>query len=317
MMASTKDIKNVAHSVSVRLKSQAKEQGFDYQFLLERYAVERLLYRLSQSDYREKFVLKGGSLFLAWQGKSHRVTRDLDLLGLGTFTIAEMETVFKNIIILPIEIDDGIAFLSESIKGEEIKEDANYPGIRVTLTAKIVAANLKVQVDIGFGDAITPQIELVNYPTLVEMPAPKLQAYPTYTVIAEKFEAMIQLGIRNSRMKDFYDLWFMSRSFSFDGAILQQALKNTFTRRKTDFPTGLPFPLSPAFYSDSDKEAQWKAFANKKTDKIETFDEVLTLPSVIQEISHFLMPVVGASQQNQLFILLWDQQQRQWLASGS
>jgi predicted nucleotidyltransferase component of viral defense system len=197
---------NTGHSVFQRLLNHARAQGEDFNLLLFRYGVERLLYRLSISPYAEKFILKGASLFLVWKGQNYRVTKDADLLGLGPADADHLIGVFRELCRTASVDVDGIEFVPDTVRAIPIREEQHYDGIRVTLEGLLHQARIPLQIDIGFGDAITPAPEKVTFPTLLNAPAPKLLAYPRYTMVAEKLEAMVRLGIANSRMKDFYDV---------------------------------------------------------------------------------------------------------------
>ncbi|HEY5704870.1 MAG TPA: nucleotidyl transferase AbiEii/AbiGii toxin family protein [Terrimicrobiaceae bacterium] len=192
-----------------------------------------MLYRLSQSRYADRFLLKGAMLFRIWTEISHRPTRDLDLLGMGSEEAGEVAAIFREICTVPVEPDE-LEFLVDSVTAKPIREEAVYGGIRVTIEARL--GNVRIQSDVGFGDAVTPGPQAVEFPALLDFPAPQLRSYPTYTVVAEKLEAMVLLGEANSRMKDFYDLWFLSRTFEFDGPTLVGAIRATFNRRKTPLP---------------------------------------------------------------------------------
>jgi predicted nucleotidyltransferase component of viral defense system len=291
---------NVGHSVFQRLRNLAKANNEDFNFILSRYAMERFLYRLSISSHATRFILKGSSLFLVWEGKSYRVTRDADLLGFGSPDLTELQDVFASVSEAVVE-DDGMEFLPKSLKVVEIREGNEYDGVRVTLVGLLNNAKIPIQIDIGFGDAVTPAPDEIEYPTLLDGRPPKLKAYPRYTVVAEKMEAMVKLGLANSRMKDFYDVWLLSRLYSFDGQILAQALKNTFDRRSTSLPVTVPTALSPAFSEDSQKLVQWTAFARKAKSKI----EVLEFSEVIEEITAFVMPVLESLQMEAAFEQRW------------
>ncbi len=301
--------RNPGHSIFTRLQNKAREEGEDFNFVLNRYGVERLVYRLSLSSHARRLILKGGTLFIAWQGRSYRVTRDLDLLATGSNKVADLETIFKELCSMSVESDDGIIFLAASVKGSEIMEADRYLGVRIKLEATLTSARMPLQVDIGFGDVITPKVDKVEYPTFLEMASPQLYAYPTYTVIAEKFEAMVSLGIINSRLKDFYDIWLMSRLFVFEGEILKQAIENTFKHRETLIPEILPVAFTEEFYEASDKRAQWRNFIKSG---IETFGEEIDLKSVVGEIKAFLMPVITALKNNATFSQSWSKQNRLW-----
>jgi hypothetical protein len=300
---------NMGQSVFTRLLNIAKQSGETHQYLLTRYAIERLLYRLSISEYAEQFILKGGTLLLAWQGKNHRVTRDVDFLGIGTSRIADIKQIFKTICLIPT-IDDGVIFLPERMMGEEIMENKRYAGARITLIAQIYSAKQTIQVDIGFGDVIIPRREKLAYPSQLDMPAPQLWVYPKYTVIAEKFETMISLGIINSRLKDFYDVWLMARLFDFEGEILKQAIKSTFERRNRPLPANTPSAFTPEFYADKDRVIQWGSFI--KRDIINQTGEIVTFTEVIQSIQSFIMPVIESSKQDQSFNAIWSKANLAW-----
>ncbi|BAZ10688.1 hypothetical protein NIES4071_25110 [Calothrix sp. NIES-4071] len=258
------------------------------------------MYRLSQSPYKQQFILKGASLFRVWHGEPHRATKDLDLLGYGENEISYLEKVFAEICCIAFN-DDGIVFEQESVKGEKIKEEQEYEGVRIKLTAKLDSISIQVQVDVGFGDAVTPKAEEAEFPAILDMPAPCLLVYPRETVVAEKFQAMVDLGITNSRLKDFYDIWFLCQKFQFQGEILCEAFKNTFSRRKTALPITLPFALTSEFALDNAKQKQWKSFVNKGQLKTEE----VSLTEVITVLGEFLMPPSIAVAQEQNFSKIW------------
>lgn len=297
--------KNVSASVHQRLINLSKQSGETHDYLLVRFAIERFLYRLSLSPYVELLILKGGTLLLAWQGKSHRVTRDVDFLASGSQDLEEMKAIFSSICIHPIDFDDGITFIPDTIQCREIIEEKQYAGIRIEFKAKI-HSSVELTVDIGFGDAITPKIEHIEFPTFFdEMPAPKLHAYPKYSVISEKFEAMISLGIANSRQKDFYDIWYMSQQFDFDGDILKQAIEKTFARRKTALPKTTPIVFTEDFYANSANQAQWKNFVKK----LNNFNKSLGFENIVKGVELFLMPIVLS---NETINLHWSPTERIW-----
>jgi len=264
--------RNTAASVRARLLAKARADKQDLNLVLTRYALERLLYRLSVSAHADHFLLKGALLFDLWFDIPHRPTRDADLLGYGSSEIPHVEAAFQDI--CAVELDDGISFRADSVHAEEIRKEANYSGVRVTLIGLLDGARCPVQVDVGFGDAVTPGPEVVSYPVMLpDMPPPKLRAYPRYTVVAEKLEA---LGIANSRMKDFFDLWVLSRYTDFDGTFLCKAIHATFERRGTPVPDGIPFGLSDEFAQDLQKQTQWQAFLRKNALDELQFSEVVT-----------------------------------------
>jgi predicted nucleotidyltransferase component of viral defense system len=228
-----KNPSNLAASVRQRLMNAARQQGEDFQLVLTRYLIERLLYRLSQSPHAPRFLLKGALLFALWTGRTHRPTRDLDLLGRGEARPEALAEVFRDLCSLDVQ-PDGVEFAADTIAVEAIREDQEYQGQRVHVEGRLDNARVRLQVDVGFGDAVTPGAEDVRYPTLLEMPAPQLKAYPRETVVAEKLQAMVMLGMANSRMKDFFDLSVLSSEFDFQGAILCKAIGATFKRRGTE-----------------------------------------------------------------------------------
>ena len=229
--------------------------------------------------------MKGATLFALWGGGPYRSTRDLDLLGRDESSVQRLEQVFRDICTVQVE-PDGLRFAAETVEGNEIREDLDYGGVRIILIAHLEQARIQIQVDIGFGDAVTPPPEDVEFPTILEFPAPHLRAYRRETVVAEKFQAMVMLGIANSRMRDFYDIWFLSRRFEFSGLLLSQAIKGTFTRRRTALPTQAPLALTPEFSASPDKQAQWKAFVGKAG----LTSDRIAFPEVTVALNEFLMP---------------------------
>lgn len=269
-------------SVRARLLQLARDQREDVQRVLLRYANERLLFRLGMSRHAHRFVLKGATLFVLWTGKPHRATRDIDLLGFGDLDEGSVRALFGEILALPVE-DDGVVFDQGSMRVGPIREDQRYGGMRVEVTARITSARSLVQVDVGLGDAVTPEATMVELPSLLDLPAPRLRVYPRETVVAEKLEAMVQLGMANSRMKDFYDLALIARMFDFDGEVLMQAIRATFERRGTPMPLGLPLALTTAFADDATKKVQWAGFVRKSG-----VGDAGSLADVIASIAAFL-----------------------------
>lgn len=275
--------RNTAASVRARLLNMARTDKRDFALVLIRYALERLLYRLSISEHADHFLLKGALLFDLWFDVPFRPTRDMDLLGFGVAEEPHLIAAFSDLCTL--EVDDGIRFDAQSIRAAEIRKEANYAGIRVTLLAWIDGARCPVQVDVGYGDAVTPAPESVEYPVMLqEFPAPMLRVYPRYTVVAEKLDAMITLGVANSRMKDYFDLWVLAQYSDFDGAVLRQAIGATLSRRGTGIPPDVPFGLSDAFATDPQKQMQWQGFLKKNR------LEALSLNLVVADLRKFLMP---------------------------
>lgn len=281
----SKPPRNIAASVRQRLTNLSRERNEEFQFILTRYGLERLMYRLSISPYVALFILKGAALFQLWTGQPHRSTRDLDLLGYGAPSPERLQKIFSEVCSLAVD-DDGLVFSPTTIEAEQIKEDAEYQGIRLRIECRLENARLALQIDIGFGDAVTPEPLSTTYPTLLEFPAPQLRAYPRETVVAEKFQAMVALGIANSRMKDFYDVWTLAREFEFDGTLLRSAIRATFERRQTAIPSTPPLGLTAEFANDQSKAIQWNAFL-KKGKLVETPPPFTDVVRLLQD---FLMP---------------------------
>lgn len=277
-----KDIRNIGASVRARLLNLSKANGQSFDLVLTRFALERLLFRLSQSPHADRFVLKGAMLMMSWFDDPHRGTRDLDLLGFGDPSEAAMLATFRDILAQAAE--DGVVFDPDTLRVDRIREELDYGGLRLRAIASVGGARINLTIDIGFGDALEPGAEVVDYPVMLDLPAPRLRAYARETVIAEKFQAMVALGRANSRMKDFYDIWVLSRSFSFDDDRLARAIAATFARRGTAIPTEPPDALTPAFAADEQKQRQWRAFVEDlSVDRGELGD-------VVGELSAFLMP---------------------------
>ena len=292
---------NLPASVHQRLLNLSQETGQEFNFLLGRYAIERLLYRLSQSRYANQFVLKGALLFLVWELPVHRPTRDIDLLGSGDDSAAHLAQVFQEICLAPV-VPDGIAFDPAAIQVQPIREEQAYGGQRITLTALLGRAKIPTRVDIGFGDTVIPGAINSVYPALLAFPPPQIQVYPKETVIAEKLHAMVALDMTNSRMKDFFDLWTLARLFPFTGATLVQAIQATFERQRTPLPKSVPTAFTPEFSENPDKIRQWQAFVRRNG--IETTGA--SLAQVVPELMTFLMPPIVAAAQRQAFSASWE-----------
>jgi hypothetical protein len=297
---SRKSPSNVAASVQQRLLDKSRKEGEDYQLLLTRFALERYLYRLGLSPHKEKFILKGAMLFPLWGGELHRPTRDLDLHGSGESGVAHLEEVFREVCLVGGE-DDGLKFLPETVRGKEIREDQEYDGVRIQLESRLVAARIILQIDIGFGDAVVPDPIETQYPTILDFSAPRIRVYPRELVVAEKYHALVVLGIANSRMKDFFDLWILAGKFSFDGRTLCQAIEATFTRRRTSVPVEIPMGLSEEFCDDPRKQTQWRAFLRKGR----FADELLSLGEVVSSLREFLIPPSAAISRKEGFEFRW------------
>lgn len=261
-------------SIRQRLLNHAKATGEEFQRTLDRYAVERLLYRLSISRHRDDFLLKGAMLFRHWFEQEHRPTRDADFLGFGAPDPARIEAIISEL--CELELDDGLAFDLASLRVSEIRETAHYHGLRVNLHARLGTAECLIQWDIGFGDAVTPGPEDAKLPTLLDdLPAPWLRIYPRETVFAEKLEVIVMLGMTNSRMKDYFDLFSLVREGQLDPTLLRDAVSATFARRNTPMPDSLPVGLTQVFASDNTKQKQWRAFLERARLKAPGLEEVV------------------------------------------
>lgn len=250
---------NMAKSVKDRLLNIARQEGRVFDVLLVRFALERLLYRLSVSEHRERFVLKGGMLVTVWVKDDNRVTRDADFLGHGDPDPERLAADFREI--MAIESDDGLVFDLDALAATAIREEMEYGGTRLKTSAYLEKTRIPVTIDIGFGDAMADATQQLDYPTLLDLPAPNVRAYPPTTVIAEKFQAMVALGVLNGRMKDYYDLWAIPRALEISDADLDAAITATFERRQTAIPMERPPGLSAEMVNDETKQRQWRAYA--------------------------------------------------------
>lgn len=273
--------RNPGASVRARLLALSKTTGQAFDLMLTRFAIERLLYRLSTSAHADRFVLKGAMLLMTWVNAPHRGTRDLDLLGLGTLTAEDAVALFREM--MTPELNDGVQFDTVGLRVDRIREQLAYGGYRMVTTATIDGAKLKVSIDIGFGDSLEPGVQMIDYPVLLDHAAPRLRAYAPETVVAEKFEAMVALGRNNTRMKDFLDVLVLSRTFPFSDDRLARAIAATFARRGTAIPAVAPDALTPNFAADVSKQSQWKAFVR------DTAIDPGPLDAVIAELAAFLM----------------------------
>ena len=280
-------VKNVGASVRARLLRVSKEKGQNFDLVLTHYAIERLLYRLAQSRHADRFVLKGAMLLMTWFEEPFRGTRDLDLLGYGDPAPDIVLDVFREV--LGQELPDGVVFDTGAARVSRIREENEYGGLRIRATADIAGARIAVNVDVGFGDATEPPAEWLDYPVLLDMPAPRLRGYARETVVAEKFQAMVDLGMANSRMKDYYDLWIIGQAFEMDRSRLARAISATFARRGTPIPDGVPDGLSPAFAEDAVKRQQWESF------KQDLSIDPGPLDGVVSALAAFLMPAAAAA----------------------
>lgn len=290
----------LAHSVHVRLVARARELGIESQLLLERYALHRLLYRLSVSEHAERFLLKGAQLMLLWAGETVRSTRDADLLGFGDLSNDNLQRIFADMCALLVP-DDGMEYLVDTIRISPIREETTYGGRRVTIQARLGNARLHLQVDVGLGDAVTPEPEWVELPQLFDLPAIRLRAYRPETSIAEKLETMSSLGLVNSRMKDYFDIYVLSMREAFDRAMLGHAISEAFRRRGTELPSGLPVGLSAAYALEPGKTAQWRGFLARVGAKGVPDD----LDTVVKAVASFAWPVLVTAREGRAGASHW------------
>ena len=297
---------NLSASILARLLTLAKQRGDDYSLLLNRFAMERLLARVSTSPYAERFLLKGALLFALWYDAPHRPTRDADLLGFGPDDEANLIATFRSI--AAMDLGDGIVFDPESVQAQAIREDNTYGGTRITLVSRIGSARCALQIDVGFGDAVTPGPQTVAYPTLLnDFKAPTLRVYPVYTVIAEKYQAMVMLGQANSRLKDFFDLAVIARRTELDGATLAAAITATFARRQTALPTQRPLALTKQFSGDAAKLRQWQAFLNKNR------IDAASLGDTVALLDDLLWPPTQVAATNSQATAIWRPDSLRWV----
>lgn len=292
--------KNVSASVLQRLINLSKKKGDDLNLIFIRYSAERLLYRLSITEYSDRFILKGAMLFTVWSKFPHRSTRDLDLHTSGNPSRGEIREIFEVLCTTRVE-DDGLRLDPSSIRLDDIRDMDEYNGLRVRLKAYLGKASIPVQVDIGFGDVVTPDVNQIKFPTLLDFPNPILLAYPPESVVAEKFQAIVVLGIINSRMKDYYDIWWLSKLFAFDGEILKDAITATFHRRRTTIPSNVPFGLSHEFISDGVKQSQWRAFIERSNLRM----DMKEIGTVVASVLDFIMPPTLAAHASESFRKIW------------
>lgn len=291
-----------ADSVKARLKNLAIKEGKQFDYYLMLYFIERLLYRLSISNYSDVFILKGGLFLYTILDENARATKDVDMLAKEISNqLDSIKAIFLEI--SSIDVDDGVKFINDSIEVERIKEDADYEGVRVKLLAKLDNTKKILQLDIGFGDVIVPEAKEIEYPSLLKMEKTKVKAYSVESVIAEKFEAMVYLGDFNSRMKDFYDIYSLSKKFDFDGPVLQQAIVATFKKRGVSL-NQKPHIFTTAFINSVDKKRQWESF--KKRIK---YQSEVDFETVMKSIVSFLEPVI---EQIDLFEKRWSSSDQQW-----
>jgi predicted nucleotidyltransferase component of viral defense system len=296
---SARQLRNVAASVHRRLLNQARSTNRPFNELRQHYAMERLLYRLSRSKHSDRFVLKGALLLRVWEAPSVRPTMDIDLLGYTNNEPEPLAAIVREICHQPVE-PDGLEFDAQSVTARTIVEHADYAGVRVRFGAQLGTGRITMQIDVGFGDVVTPKPTRVEYPTLLDFPPAKVLAYPREAAVAEKFQVMLRLAQLNSRLRDYYDVWLLSTSFNFDGPLLAEAIRKTCARRATEIPAEPP-ALSAEFAADTTKQTQWRAFRRKST--LDQAPEDLS--HVVSAVAGFLSPIAKSLHDAREFTGTW------------
>lgn len=291
--------RDIPASVHQRLLTKARESSRPFNELLQHFAIERFMYRLSKSPYADRFILKGALMLSAWSGSMSRPTMDIDLLGRIENDPATIAAVIKEACKMVV-VEDGMTFDPETVTAVRIMEDAGYQGVRVRIRGLLGNARVAVQADIGFGDVIVPGPLKVTYPVLLDFPPPELSGYSMESTIAEKFHAMVKRGILNSRMKDFHDIWMLSRSFDFQGAILAKAIETTFANRDTPVPAD-PAVFDDSFPKDKDKNVQWRGFIRKS--RLSGAPD--SFADIVAGVKMFLEPLAIALAGQRMFRSLW------------
>lgn len=305
---SEKALKNPAASIRARLLDHAKQHGDDYQRVLTRYAIERLLYRLSQTEAAEHYVLKGAMLFVTWPEHVFRPTGDLDLLGQGDPDPAVIAALFRRICEIK-GVDDGIIFDPASLKVEAVREANKYQGVQLSLSGELAKAIIPIQVDIGFGDHVYPAPKRQSFPSLLpNLPIAEILMYPPETVVAEKFEAMIRFGEANGRIKDFHDMWVTTRTFPFDLPSLLEAVSGTLRRRETAFPTEMPMGLTEAFAKVAEERGLWRGFLRRNPPTLQP----PPFADLQGELRQFFGPVIASLALPEAARGRWDPDGRAW-----
>ena len=291
--------KNIVASIQARLVQRSHELDVEHQLTLARFGGERLLYRLSKSAFADRFILKGAALLLLWLGEAIRPTKDIDLLGVGDTSAEALQRIFIELCRIDAP-EDGLTFVSGTVRVEAIREDQEYGGMRVTLMAMLGNVRIPLQVDVGAGDAVVPPPETSDYPGLLDLPRARLRVYRPETSIAEKTEAMVRLALANSRMKDFFDIRRLALTHDFDGELLLAAVAATFGRRQVPFPVEVPLALTAEFGEDPQKNLQWNAFVKRVPG-----DDRPALPVVVGLLREFLWPVLQAAGRREPWARAW------------
>ncbi|HPN84498.1 MAG TPA: nucleotidyl transferase AbiEii/AbiGii toxin family protein, partial [Victivallales bacterium] len=283
-----------------------RARNLDPNRTLKLYAIERLLFRLSRSRHRDRFILKGAMMFAIWDARIHRPTQDMDLLWCGNMSTESVREMFVQIIETPVE-PDGLVFDKDSIAVEDIRAEDEYVGKRLMILAKLGTAKITVQIDIGIGDAVEVPFKVEKFPTLLSFPSPEILTYTKEPMIAEKFQAMVERGMGNSRMKDYFDIWTLTRHFPFDAGILRKSIEATFSRRSCPMPLKMPVGLTAEFGEARDKGAQWKGFLRRIGAKHEK-----SFPEVVADIADFLCPVLFPSEVKLPSAMEWNPKTSRW-----
>lgn len=295
-------IQNLAASVHQRLLNQAKAKDRPFNEILQYFALERFLYRLGCSPYRDQFVLKGALMFTVWQTPFIRSTRDIDLLGQLDNVVEQVVNAVKEICQQPV-VEDGLRFAADTVSGERIIKTADYPGVRVKFRAYLNSARIPMQIDVGFGDVVSPNPSSIQMPTILDFPPPQLKGYSRESAVAEKLHIIVSLGIINSRMKDYFDIWLLTTHCIFKGPAVTQAIRETFHQRQTEIPKS-PVGLGRSFTHNAEKQNQWKAFLRRHRLESE-IDIPTSLDQTVQVINAFLQPILLALVEERQFEQFW------------
>jgi nucleotidyltransferase AbiEii toxin of type IV toxin-antitoxin system len=295
-----RDVTNLPASVHQRLLNLSRQTKRPFNELLQYYAIERFLFRLSRSPHAPEFVLKGALMLRVWNVSIARPTMDIDMLGQLPNSVEALVKVVRECLAAEVP-NDGLHFDTESVRGDAITLKAKYQGVRIRVGGNLGNARLSLQLDFGFGDVIVPQSVWIEYPELLDFGRPHLLGYTPESAIAEKFQAMVELEMANTRLKDFFDIWRLSQSLRFDGLILCQAIAATFKQRGTPLPTSPPLALTPTFSADPIKDAQWRAFLRKALLVADT----KTLAETVEDLSAFILPPTFAAAEGKAFKMRW------------
>jgi len=292
-------VKNLSASVLARLRNQAKKSNQTFNEVLTYYGLERFLYRITKSEYEGKFVLKGALVMVTWGASPMRITKDMDLRAFIQPDLQSVIGVMRDICNTEVEAD-AIQFDPDSIRAEQIVETAIYPGIRVRLMGFIERVRIPLQIDMAFSGPIVPEPKIRTYPTILDLPPPQIRSYPTEAIVAEKLDAIIQLGAINTRMKDFYDLWKIQSGFEFKGSLLLSSIRSIFDSRQTRLPEKTPIGISMSFAKDN--QSLWEAFLRRIG---ESNPEIISFEHVIEDVWNFVEPLIQSLREDRPFNVAW------------